>query len=748
MGFGISRTAAARGQFTSRRAMRAGTAMALLLALAACKGGGSTTIGTNYGSPYAPPAPLPPGLMGLFYAPAQNPLVASIAAGLLGSDPRYTRQNTPSWLITLDDGRQLTGLNSYPLRSSGAAFAHAAGLTGAGATVAMSDTRLNDTHEVFSGKPSGSVLISDNIPTGTLPSDLSFDDHGTTVAGIIAGQSSSFIGVAPGANLLFGTFSTDQTLTSMTNAARTAGAVAYNNSWGFDSLAVGSGAFQTVFSSPSGQAYLTALDQYAASGVVVFAVSNNVTHTNATLMDALPYVRPSLEAGWIAVGNAVPTFSGSNVSSVQLLSSDCMEAARWCILADGAWEGPTTYLPGSSLLSNTSYDFGTGSSFAAPQVSGALALLAEAFPTLSPHELRVRLLASADNHFFTPNATVELATGFNKGYSYKYGLGFLDIEAALLPIGPTQMSLPDGSVQVTDQPVLVTGAALGDAVSRSLSNVDVVVTDILDAPFQMPGESLAATVAPVSLSQTLLIKSLSTNLASARMMPESGLNDPFAEFNGQTFAMLAPSGDVGAAVLVSGAGDNFGLNVKRALTDGATRLEVGLKLARDSGNVMGFGASGSADTNMASLQLGLTQDLGQGGFFSVAGELGMADLGDQPMITSVSAARFDSMGIEIGQRDAFVAGDRLAFGVGLPVAVTGGQAHVVLPVANSVGGASFTPIGIDLSPSDRQTDLSLTYQRPLSDNAELLAKLVHAENYGNRAGERDTGAVLAISFSF
>lgn len=736
-----------RQRAAAAKLARTGSALVLLALLAACKSGtGAGGISFNYGSPYAPPAALPASLMSLAYLPAQNPLVAGIAAGLLASDPRYTRQQTPSWSMPLSSGQVLTGLNSYPLRSSGAAFAHAAGLTGAGRTVAISDTRINATHEVFSGKPSGGLAVISN--SGLTPGSPGFDDHGTTVAGIIGGQSSSFIGVAPGANLLFGTFADYSTLTALTDQARISGAVAYNNSWGFDSTPISTGAFQAEFSSFGGQAYLNALDQYAASGVVVFAVSNNDTRTNATLMDALPYVRPSLEAGWIAVGNAVPTMAGGTVTSVQMLSADCMEAARWCILADGAWEGPTTYFPNTTIPSNTSYDFGTGSSFAAPQVSGALALLSEAFPTLTPHDLRVRLLAAADNQFFTPDASVQLATGFNKGYSYKYGLGFLDIEAALLPIGPTQMSLPGGAVQATDQPVLVTGAAMGDAVALSLANIDVVVTDVLDAPFTMPGRALAATVTPTPLSRTLLIKSLGTNLASVRTLQESGLNDPFGSFNGQTYSVMAPSGDLGASVLLSDAGENFGVNLKRALTEGPTRLEVGVKFARDSGNVMGFGVSGAAATNMASLQLGVTQELGTRGFFSLAGEMGLADLGDQAMITSVSSASFDSFNLELGRHDAFVRGDRLALGVGLPVAVTGGQAQAILPVANSLGAASFTPVGIDLSPSDRQTDISLTYQTPLSENTELLAKLVHAENYGNRTGERDTGAVLAISFAF
>lgn len=717
--------------------------------LAGCKGGGGGTggFGFNYSSPFAPPTPESPSVLTTVSSFVPTSAVAALRsqATTLANSPRYAVQAVANWVIRLDSGRLVT-ISTDPMRNSGVAFAHAAGLSGFGQTVVVVDTHINENHEAFAGKPAGTVSLA--TANSFLSSDVGTNNHGTSVASIVGGQSASMIGVAPGASIVFGDFGSDTTATQATIAATNLNAVAMNNSWGFDSLPVGTNSFNALFSSSSGAAYLNALRTYAQQGVVVFAVSNRDTNTHSTIMDALPYVDPSLEAGWIAVGNAAPVMNGSgNVQSVTMLSSGCWEAARWCLLADGSFNHLATTQNSLGVVSNTDYDFGTGSSFAAPQVSGALALLGQAFPSLTPHQLRVRLLAAADNKFFAPDATVELTTGFNKGYSFQYGLGFLDIEAALQPIGPSQMSLADGSVQFTDQPLIQTGSAMGDAVAHSLSQIDVAVTDILDAPFLQSAQSLAAANAPAPLSRSLLARTLGTDLTSARTLPVSGLAEPFAAFNAPSWQVSSPGGDLGASVLMAGE-DGFGLGLRRALTDGPTRLELGLKVARDSGAVMGFGGAGDAATSMASVELGLTQDLSGGGFFSIAGEMGVADLGSQAILSSVSSARFDSMRIQFGTNDALTRGDRLALGVALPMAVTGGQAQAILPVANALGSANFTPVGIDLSPSDRQVDISLSYQTPLSDHAELMAKIVHAENYGNRAGESDQAAVLALNFAF
>lgn len=720
-----------------------------LALLSACKGGGGSGVagtpvggpiaGYNYASPIAPPAPVSPSVFQTSFVTSFSPTVVAQVNTLLAS-AKYQLQNS-RWRNVDTTGAPVgPTYSSFPLANSGVVYAHALGLTGAGATVAVVDTHLNGIHEVFSGK---TIAFSD-VQT---PASASLD-HGTMVSSIIAGNSSTFTGVAPGANLIFGSFTSDQTITAATNAAALAGAVAQNNSWGFDTLDINGSSFNAVFGNASGQTYLAALHNYVSQGprpgVVVFAVSNDTTKTHATIMDALPYVETGLEAGWIAVANATPTMNANgNVSSVVMQSSSCLEAARWCILADGAWTAALS-------SSNTGYGFGVGSSFAAPQVSGSLALLAEAFPSLTPQQLRVRLLASADNHFFTPDATVELATGFNKGYSYQYGVGFLDVAAALLPIGASQMSLPGGAVQNIDQPILMSGSAFGDAVSHSLAGVDVAFSDSLNAGFTKSAAALATSAAPPPLAARLLTSAVAADLAGQRTSAQVGLSDPFAGFSGQSYTLRDPSGDMKASVLMpTGAGESYGVSLTKAVTDGPARLELGLKLAHDQGSVMGFGGTGgNAGADMVSLQLGLSQTLGKNGFLTMGGEVGIASLGQQAALTRVSSAGFNSVNLGIGRREVFADDDKLAFGVSMPVAVSSGSAQLVLPVAGALAKGSFNAVNLDLAPSDRQVDMSISYQRRLGEGVEMLFELVHAENFGNRAGETDNAGVLSVKYAF
>lgn len=718
-------------------------------ALAGCKGGGVGTAGStlpsgflpnyNYGGSWAA-APTPVNASVMLASFAQNLSTFDNAVqNLLTNDTRYTRQ---AGFWHFNGGAQ--NYYSNPLKSSGVAYAHAAGLTGAGSLVSVVDAYINPNHVAITGK--GSVSSNGNplnLQTGEF-------DHGTQVTSIIVGSAaanppndSGFIGMAPGATFTFASYYDVPSMIMMTLGAKANHAVAQNNSWGFQGSSVTQTSYNNQFSTTNEQNYIAALKAYAQQGVVVFAISNDSSLSHSTLMEGLPVLDPTLESGWIAVGNA--TYLDQAMTQVQILSSGCYEAARWCILADGTWEAAA-----GDPADNT-YQFGTGTSFAAPQVSGALALLEEAFQGqgLSPHDLRLRLLATADNSFFTPDGTVELATGYNKSYSYVYGLGMLDVKAALEPIGISQVRMADGSAHRIDQPMIATGSAMGDAVIRSLRTVDVGFTDSFNAGFTMSGDHLAASSAPAPLDRTLLTQSLATNLAATRVGTPSTFDHPFEGLAGQTYAMNNPTGDLGAAVLLPNGSGSAGINLKQTLLDGPTKLELGLKLAHDSGGLLGFGAGGNSGSNLASLTLGMTQDLGDGGYFSVSGEFGRADLGSQPNITNLTSAGFNAAHVDLGQRDVFSDGDRLALGIGLPVAVTSGSGQIVLPVADGVGNrTSYQPVGLDLSPSSRQQDISLTYQTELADGMEMLMSLVHAENFGNQAGETDNAGVLALKISF
>ncbi len=720
-----------------RRRSRLAPAL-LLLPLAACGGAGETTLDAILAALAPPPAPVDPSVLAQGYADALLPGVSAAAEALL-STFRYDRQNSPSWTTTLYSGVHLTGLSSHPLRTSGAAFAHAAGVTGTGSTIAVSDYRLDDTHSVLAGT---AVEVNSNRTASQPPaySDTAWLWHGTAVASVALGDSASFVGIAPDANLLFGSFDTEAELAALAHRAADVGAVALNNSWGYPGFGPNASDFDAVFGYPAGADYLAALDRYAASGVVVFALPNDNTIGHATLMDGLPYVRPSLEAGWIAAGNAVPTMSGTTVISVQMISGGCFEAARWCLLADGAWEAADPSDP-------SGFGFVTGASFAAPQIAGALALLEQAFPALDPHDLRVRLLASAEDGFFSPDATVELAEGYFKGFSLRYGHGFLDIEAALKPIGTPTLATMGGAEISVDEPALIAATAMGDAVARSLAGTTVGVTDALDATFAVDAAALSATAAPRPQASAMLFRSLSTDLTRDRTAARSGA-DPFAAFRGATVTLDDPAGLTRTTLLLPQAGaQSAAVNLTRTLVDGPTRIDLGLSVGRDAGGTLSLGGSAGNDAAlMASVSLGLTQEMGDG-WVALSAEVGVSDLGGDTALGRTTTGSFNSARLEVGRTGVFARGDRLSLSVGLPLALQSGRVAATLPVITPMG-MEFESRSIDLAPEARQIDLGLSYQTQIAASAEMKLSLISSENFGNIEGRRDRGAALAITLRF
>ena len=720
-------------------------ASAAFLSLAACGGGGGGGSGTNGAPPdgMADPTPQPITTLNAFFVSSFDAFEAA-AANLRNNDPRYTVQS--GTLNTFPDHPR-TPINeagsyfSNPLISAGIEYAHAAGLTGAGQLIAIIDNGFRQTHEAFAGKTNTSV----GNPPILHPDDTV--GHGTMVASIAAGNSGYMIGVAPGADLMFGNW-TDPALA--TNQARIQGAVAINNSWGYSTTYATQANFDAYFVNDTyGASYLQALRDYTANGVVIFAVSNTASARNASIMEALPIFDTSLAAGWLAVGNAVPIYNGTDITDVALYSAGCWEAARWCIQADGFWTA-------ASAGSDTEYSSGTGSSFAAPMVAGAMALLAEAFPTLTPHQLRARLLASADNSFtgFTPDGQVELADGFFHDYSNIYGHGFLDVRAALLPIGPTTLTVNDGQVVKVTDAQFTSGTAMGDALTGALAGIELAVADSLNGGFKMGGEYLATEVRPASLGTGLIEKTLASNLTAARTAGTSAPRGAFADHQGLSLSMgkIADTG-LNAELLVQPEGSttgDFGVAISKPLIDAGFRLDLDMKFARDEGQLLGFGGrTGSAGgTEMAAVGLTLTRDFANGTFFALSGETGLAELATPVAIANTSSAAFNSYGLSVGRRGVLWGGDRLSLGLSTPTAVTSGSAQMNVALATADGGAEMSTLSLTLAPEARQSDISLSYQIPVGRRGEAALRLLHSDNYGNRDGQWDSAGVVAYTLRF
>lgn len=630
---------------------------------------------------------------------------------------------------------------SYSLASARIEYAHAAGLTGrtpegVRQLIAIVDGDFLPSHETIAGRVESYAPPSDRTIIGA--SEVS---HGTAVASVAAGLSPSMIGVAYEAGLLLNSYSTLQDLTAATNLARDRGAIVQNNSWGFVNRPATSQTFNTALQSTTGSTYLAALRDYTRNGVVVFAAQNERNATTASIMEALPMFAPELEPGWLAVISGVPDFDNERILSVQRTSAPCLQAARWCLVADGTWNAATA-------ASTTDYALYVGTSFAAPVVSGAVALLAQAFPNLTAHDLRARLIATADNRFagFTADGRLEVVpgTGFYHDYSTEWGHGFLDVRAALLPIGTPVASMADGSVQSVSQPLIVSGGATGDAVARSLEAVPVLVTDMLGGDFSMPADAMAASVAAPPVSERLW-SAMFGNVPRTGLMRAYGASEMALQQGEIRLSLLGPEATGGRSTL-GGAEPTMAAAIGQTFAAAGGEVFIGLNIARDDGTLMP-GIGGAAST-LAALDMAFTRRTDQGAFIEFGGTFGMSPGGSGAALSDRSDILFNAFRIEAGQTDLLRTGDRLSFGLSLPVAVTSGRAQIALPVARSASGIQHSNVGIDYSPENREIDLSITYGTPFGAGGEVFVGAIHAINHGHVAGQQDTAAILGFRMAF
>jgi hypothetical protein len=343
-----------------------------------------------------------------------------------------------------------------PLEVINAHKAYGYGLsTGGGAlkTVAIMDSGFWTDHEELDS----SVKTITEYGTQTSATGVSATaDHGLIVSTIVAGENDNLgmQGVAPSANLHLASY--DQLNgntyypTHWANATDNASsAVVQNNSWGInyqiDTLKsdISTNGWTNAYgvaqkwnssgftaNEVSSNAYITALNDFQEHGVIVYALSNTSSYTDADFQAALPELFSQLSEAWITAVNIEITGSAGSETYTRK-SAPCGSTAQYCFGADGWQVNGGAY---NSTDKNTYWQGVSGTSFVAPQISGAVALLAEAFPNHTPEQWTDRLLASADNSFFTHTGAVTFGNGVEHGYDTEFGHGILDIYAALNPI--------------------------------------------------------------------------------------------------------------------------------------------------------------------------------------------------------------------------------------------------------------------------------------------------------------------------
>ncbi|MDA3914902.1 autotransporter serine protease, partial [Oleiagrimonas sp.] len=283
--------------------------------------------------------------------------------------------------------------------------AHNAGYTGQGVTIGIVDTGVNHLNPTLLGR----VVTPELVYVDPTQNNLTKDDvvgHGTWVSQIAAGQPYGQFpgGIAPDATIISARIISDSppppsntgssgnsvTLSDASFFANylnpdliKAGVQVMNNSWG------------GLYWDPSnptavGQAFAAAYRPFVINhgGLVVFATGNN---SNAQPGDfaALPHWGPDLEVGWIAAA----ALDSNHPTQLASYSNACGIAMNYCISAPG--DVIIIDAQATASTSPLNYYIVEGTSFAAPEVSGAAALVWQAFPYFNNDMVRQTILSTA-----------------------------------------------------------------------------------------------------------------------------------------------------------------------------------------------------------------------------------------------------------------------------------------------------------------------------------------------------------------
>lgn len=372
----------------------------------------------------------------------------------------------------------LAQLNVLPLNNYG--------YDGTGINVAVVDSGIDASHPEFLNSTIRGYDFS-NSATGYGGDP---NGHGTHVASIIAGDAdgTGMRGVAYDATLYSyrvdadgdGTFealNTDSQLAAVARRHITDNIHVSNNSWGSATAvtAYTTSQMRSIYS----RSISAFADAQAAGTLFVFAAGNS-GNSEVSIDDGLPYHAPELVDAWLVV-------VASDENGVETgFTNRCGVAAAFCVTA-----------PGNQVLAadagTTGYVSLSGTSMAAPFVSGLAAALMEKFPNLTPKQIATRIKTTASLAPLTGFFGETLANDGTAAMEAIFGHGLVDSGAAAAQIGNLTYALgPDVSRgQDLSQSKLALPAGVGRDLAKQIMADDFVVFDSFDnAMFTVSGSQV------------------------------------------------------------------------------------------------------------------------------------------------------------------------------------------------------------------------------------------------------------------
>ncbi len=292
-------------------------------------------------------------------------------------------------------------------------------------------------------------------------------------------------------------------------------------------------------STANAQTWINSLNSFQDNkGVIVWALSNDSSHTEAHWMAGLPQLETSLKDAWITAGTVDISGSAGNETYTSVYS-DCGSTAAYCLVTDSyginvaSYENALTSGIDTDGSSSNYYTDGTaGNSFGAPMIAGLVTLTQEAFPNLTPEQITDRLLATADNTFFTASANTSFTNGVTHGYNSVYGHGIPDIYKALQPITSSMFdnsfltgnNINNSNAYSLSSSTLNMDEAFGDALSKGLEGERSVFFDALYGDFNYDFSKTVNTIYSKTVNNPF---EKPTTYESIEFQPSKGIRSNF-----------------------------------------------------------------------------------------------------------------------------------------------------------------------------------------------------------------------------
>ena len=341
------------------------------------------------------------------------------------------------------------------------------GYDGTGIGIAVIDSGINASHpDLANQKGNSSRVVYAQDFTGQGTTDDLYG-HGTHVAGIAAGngrQSScsycfqTYMGVAPNANVLnlrVLDSNGSGTDSAVINAIQTAIALKSKYNIRVINLSLGRGIYESYALDPLDQA----VEQAWQAGIFVVAAAGNYGRDNSNNNNGYGTITaPGNDPYVITVGamrtmgtqtrtdDVIASYSSKGPSMLDhvvkpdIVAPGNLVASLLAPNSKLAAQNPLALLPLSSymfsapLLNSSYYYTLSGTSMAAPVVSGAAALMSQLNPAFTPDQIKAAMMKNAFKNIPMYSSATDLTTGvtYNEQSDiFTVGAGYLDVYASM-----------------------------------------------------------------------------------------------------------------------------------------------------------------------------------------------------------------------------------------------------------------------------------------------------------------------------